>query len=131
VTRTFKPRWSSGTHSVQIKVEYFKALDNTWGLGVGVSLFSSQISNRLVILDRSWVYIGLNGHKENCCGTGHAYGHSYGSGDIVTMNIDIDKGILEFLTNGVHQGIAYTNVIGPLYPFVGLSGVGKLIISPL
>ncbi len=53
-------------------------------------------------------------------------GSPYGAGDLVGLRVDLRLGTLEFLLNGVSQGVAFRNLescMGPFYPAVSMHAV--------
>jgi hypothetical protein len=62
------------------------------------------------------------------------YGSKFGRpGDVVTVLLDFAAGTIEFLLNGVSQGVAFDNLSGVVYAAVSLTATGataKLTIQP-
>lgn len=53
------------------------------------------------------------------------YGERYGrSGDVISVQLDFAACTIEFFKNGVSQGTAFTNLIGPVYAAVSLTATG-------
>lgn len=66
-----------------------------------------------------FAYYGFDGscyHKSKA----KPYGEPFINGDVITVILNLDNGTLEFLKNGEHQGVAFTDVVGPLTPAITL-----------
>ena len=70
-----------------------------------------------------WGYILGNGNKIFTNASG--YGKAYGVNDIIT--IDWNGNHLSFYKNNVSQGVAFTDIQGPLYLAVAVSDVGHSV----
>src|SRR5690606_5999017 len=108
-----KPLKSGKTHKWKVKVNSLIPNSNSWGLIIGVATKSQDRYTYLGNSSFGWGYIALNGLKNHMSGSGQAYGQTYGSGDIITVIWDSQKGTLEFHKNGKSQGIAFANVKAP------------------
>jgi hypothetical protein len=64
-----------------------------------------------------------SGDKNN--GSGSAYGSSFTAGDIISIELDMDNGTIDFHKNGVSQGEAFTGLSGTFFPVVGEGGSGS------
>ncbi|RKP09466.1 concanavalin A-like lectin/glucanase domain-containing protein, partial [Thamnocephalis sphaerospora] len=68
----------------------------------------------------SWGYHGDDGHKFCCSGTGHRYGPTFSTGDIIGCCVNFANGTCFFTKNGMHLGVAFTDLNGRFFPSVGL-----------
>jgi len=67
----------------------------------------------------SWAY-SSDGYKS--CGNLRVEGkRGYGTGDIITVEIDFTKAIITYFKNGESLGVALTNVKSPVYPAVSIT----------
>jgi len=57
-----------------------------------------------------------------------SYGRTCVEGDVVKVRLDCDKGTLEFFINGTSQGVAYTDVTGPVRPSISLYGNTSVVL---
>ena len=64
-----------------------------------------------------WAYYS-NGVKINN-GIQTNYGATYTTGDVIGVKLDMDAGTVEFLKNGVSQGVAFTGLSGIVYAATG------------
>jgi len=73
--------------------------------------------------------MGRIGYREGEAGWGYSsqgrkahsgsttlYGAQYSSGDEITCEVNLDRGTLQFFKNGQDQGVAATDLKGPLTP---------------
>ncbi len=67
---------------------------------------------------QGWGYFGNRGSKWHDGETSH--GKGYKTGDAVSCVVDLGQGTLEFLLNGQSQGVAFSNVEGPVRPAVSI-----------
>jgi hypothetical protein len=67
-----------------------------------------------------WAFAVQHGQKYHS--TQQSYGRSCVEGDTVKVRLDLDKSTIEFFINGTSQGIAYTDVTGPVRPSISLYG---------
>ncbi len=94
------------------------------GICIGVAQSDFEFKHKNVGAFRGswgWSSSGTKGHGE---GSFVAYGEGYGTGDIVGVELDCDKGELRFHKNGVDQGVAFsTGLKGcTLVPAICLGG---------
>jgi len=68
-----------------------------------------------------WSYGCGNGQKYKQ-DTGVTYGRTCNQGEIVRCRIDLDKKTLEYFVNDTSQGVAFTDVSGPVRPAISLYG---------
>lgn len=86
-------------------------------------------------LKRSYAYHVDDGRKykwkevQDGTNEGELYGPSCATGDTVGCGLNLQTRELYFTKNGVHLGIAYSNVYGILFPTVALSGPGSSITA--
>jgi hypothetical protein len=60
------------------------------------------------------------------------FGKPYVSGDIVGVKVDFSLKTIEFFLNGISQGVAYTNVTGPVSPAVSFYDFyDEVVFNPL
>ncbi len=89
---------------------FYGIANTTWGLDN--TIFSDA---------NGWGYTGVSGMKAN--GSGEvAYGSTWGTGDKISVLLDMDAGTLTFWKNGVSQGQAFSGITGTLYAMMGPDG---------
>eukprot|EP00456_Euglypha_rotunda_P015188 TRINITY_DN14859_c0_g1_i13.p1 TRINITY_DN14859_c0_g1~~TRINITY_DN14859_c0_g1_i13.p1 ORF type:complete len:124 (-),score=7.83 TRINITY_DN14859_c0_g1_i13:80-451(-) len=103
---------------------------NSWRMIAGVvpSTFTCMGNKQWVGAGGSWGYIAGTGGK--CCNTPLStnFGETWGGkGDVIGVRLDFATGHLEFLKNGVSQGVAYNNVRGPVHAAVSLTASGSAV----
>jgi len=62
------------------------------------------------------------GYGQKFHGSQQSYGRTCTEGDVVKVRLDLDKTSIEFFINGTSQGVAYTDVVGPVRPSISLYG---------
>jgi len=72
-----------------------------------------------------WSFACANAQKYNS-GSMTNYGRTCQQGDVVGVKLDLDKKTLEFSINGTSQGVAFTDVSGPVRPAVSLYGTNTV-----
>lgn len=60
----------------------------------------------------SWGYYGYNGTKYGDVPGGSAYGPTYDAGDVISVILDLDSGVLAYRKNGTDIGTAFTGLTG-------------------
>jgi hypothetical protein len=86
------------------------------GAMVGV-LNAAHPLTMIGVASGGWGYIS-DARKLNAGATA-AYGTVYGANDVLGVLVDFTAGSVEFIKNGVSQGVAYaTGVAGNLYPAI-------------
>ena len=95
------------------------------GICIGVACADFEFRNKNVGAYQGswgWSSSGTKGYGE---GSFVAYGESYGTGDVIGVELDCEEGTLRFHKNGVDQGVAFaTGLKGlTLVPAVCLGGV--------
>lgn len=94
---------------------YWEVLVQSTGAIVGIT--STTASGQI------WNTVNHRGYFSGAAKWGGTSGSSYGTtfsiGDVISILLDMDAGIIEFWKNGVTQGVAFTNVksLGTVYPF--------------
>lgn len=73
---------------------------------------------------KSWVYFFYDGAKE-ASGTAVAYAPAPAYNEWVGCYFDATAGTVGFISNGINRGIAFSGLVGPLYPFGGNGSSGK------
>jgi hypothetical protein len=58
-----------------------------------------------------------------------AYGRACAQNDVVRVKIDLDKRNMEFFINGQSQGVAFTDVTGPVRPAISLYGMNTCTLQ--
>ncbi|WP_144787026.1 SPRY domain-containing protein [Lysinibacillus fusiformis] len=84
-------------------------------IGSNAFLLSSSLSNSDVR------YYFTNGQKWN---PRSEYGAPYTTGDLISVLLDLDLGTIEFMKNGVSQGVAFTDLksMGEVFPAISDGG---------
>jgi len=69
---------------------------------------------------QGWSFAAGYGQKFH--NTQEYYGKTCVEGDVVKVRLDLDKRTIEFFINGTSQGVAYSDVTGPVRPAISLYG---------
>jgi len=122
-----KLKIQQGRNRFSVEILNSASCSNTWKIVVGVvSLSANAMMNETLGKDeKSWGYIA-NGDKSHNRKKGRNssinYGDKYGTGDIITVEVDFNKKHIIFYKNEVSQGIAFSNLVFPVYPSVSIVG---------
>lgn len=96
---------------------------------IGIVNDAAGVGNTIGV--NAMYYYSGNGNKYNSSYS--SYGETYKTGDIISILLDLDKGIIEFWKNGVTQGVAYSTVatLGTIYPATtsGSSSAGGVVTA--
>ena len=123
-------RSRSPHHSFTVTVLASPKTPNSWRMIVGVvpASFTCTGSKQWVGAGGSWGYIGGTGGKCYNEPKTKPYGDVWGEvGDVVQVRLDLDKGTVEFVKNGVSQGVAFDGVQGPLYAAFSATATGASV----
>ncbi|XP_039261739.2 ran-binding protein 9-like [Styela clava] len=99
-------------------------------MGIGLSAQGVNL-NRLPGWDKqSYGYHGDDGHSFCSSGTGHPYGPTFTTGDVVGCCVNLVENSCFYTKNGVNIGIAFKDLPNiPLYPMVGLQTPGEEVCA--
>ncbi|CAH1779809.1 unnamed protein product [Owenia fusiformis] len=115
---------SCGVYYFEVKI-ISKGRDGYMGIGLsaqGVNM------NRLPGWDRhSYGYHGDDGHSFCSSGTGQPYGPTFTTGDVIGCCLNLIDKTCFYTKNGVHLGIAFSDLPNSLYPTVGLQTPGEVV----
>jgi len=120
---------SDGQHEWEIVMEQIDT-SNSYNVAIGVLPTSvsgyASLSNLVGYSGNSgWSFVTGNGQKCN-----NSYPASYGSaataGTVVRVKLDLDAHTLEFFVNDTSNGVAFTNVYGPVRPAVSFINSQKI-----
>jgi len=113
----------SGEWEWELTINSLYAHSQSLNIGVAPVSYESWASSHM---------IGYPGHAPGwafACGgsqkmhnTTTSYGGRCSVGDKVKVRVNLDKKDIEFYINGVSQGVAYTDVTGPVRPAMSLYG---------
>ncbi|XP_063594978.1 ran-binding protein 9-like [Penaeus indicus] len=96
-------------------------------MGIGLSAQGVNM-NRLPGWDKnSFGYHGDDGHSFCSSGTGHAYGPTFTTGDVIGCGINLIDNVCFYTKNGHYLGVAFTDLPPHLYPTVGLQTPGEVV----
>jgi len=125
--------YSSGVQEFEIIMVKDARSSNTWKSIVGVVPANFRVSEHAWLgSQNSWGYIGGTGGKCHRVGKSDVYGREFGQAARIRVRMNFPKKTIEFFLNGKSQGVAFTNLVGPVMPAVSLTGTGsiaKLIVS--
>ncbi|XP_050731950.1 ran-binding protein 9-like isoform X4 [Eriocheir sinensis] len=98
---------------------------------MGIGLSSQGVNmNRLPGWDKnSFGYHGDDGHSFCSSGSGHPYGPTFTTGDVIGCGINLIDNVCFYTKNGHYLGVAFTDlpVSSQLYPTVGLQTPGEVV----
>jgi hypothetical protein len=114
---------TSGVTEWEIVLDQYDT-SNSYNVAIGVvpSSFTNWQHTTLIGYSTSssgWTYVCGNGNKCNNSGPVY-YGTPAYQGAVIRVRLDLDKHTIEFFVNNTSQGVAYTNVYGPVRPAVSL-----------
>jgi len=96
-------------------------------MGVGLSAQGVNM-NRLPGWDKqSYGYHGDDGHSFCSSGTGQPYGPTFTTGDTVGCALNLIDGSCFYTKNGIHLGVAFSDLPPGLYPTVGLQTPNEIM----
>ncbi len=95
-------------------------------LFVGVAGTAANQSSFLGSDSHGWGFIGDKAlyHKRDRV---RSYGERFGQGDVVGVELDMDKGTVSFSRNGQDLGVAFRGLTGELYPAVAFYNMGQRV----
>ena len=103
---------SSGIKEWEITVDsYFNSGVNTWELIMGVAHERTNGNTYFPYSCRGYCYISEFGGKNTTngiCASGSNYGDTYGAGDVIKIQLNMNNGQLVFFKNGTSQGVSHT-----------------------
>jgi len=113
-----KQLFQKGRHRYSIEILKLGATSHSWRkIFVGAVPQGRWTAN----VWSGWGYVASGSKVLD--GSSKSYGEPYGTGDIITVELDFDKKSIEFYKNEVSLGIAYKNVDVPVFPVVRLIGI--------
>uniref|UniRef100_A0A8C5HC99 Ran-binding protein 10 n=1 Tax=Gouania willdenowi TaxID=441366 RepID=A0A8C5HC99_GOUWI len=96
-------------------------------MGIGLSAQGVNM-NRLPGWDKhSYGYHGDDGHSFCSSGTGHPYGPTFTTGDVIGCCVNLINNTCFYTKNGISLGVAFTDLPPNLYPTVGLQTPGEIV----
>jgi hypothetical protein len=126
--------FKSGVQEFEVIMSKDARSSNTWKSIVGVVPHNYKVTEHAWLgSQNSWGYIGGTGGKCHRVGKSEMYGREFGQGARIRVRLNFPKKTIEFFLNGKSQGIAFTNLVGPVMPGISLTGTGsiaKLVIKP-
>jgi hypothetical protein len=112
----------TGTHEFEIYLSAVNAQTYACIIGVCPVSSKSMFANNMMIGYQNhipgWCYSVCHPRKYH--NKMEKYGKKCVSGETVKVRVDLDKKTIEFFVNGSSQGVAYTDVTGPVVPAVSL-----------
>jgi len=123
----------SGVHEWEIVLNQYDT-GNSYNVVIGVvpSHFTQWSSSTWVgsgTGSPGWAFVTGNGYKTGT-NTGQTYfGQAARQGDTVRTRLDLDKHTIEFFVNGTSQGVAFTDVTGPVRPAISVIRPQRLTLQ--
>jgi hypothetical protein len=71
---------------------------------------------------KGWSFCGQDGSAYTSA-KGKSYGETFGEGDVIRVVVNLDLKTLEFYKNGFYQGIAFSDISGPVSPAITLYSI--------
>ena len=102
---------------------------NTWRFCLGVCPPSFDVRSKQkkwVGSQGSWGYAAV-GETCNDVASGVKYGMHYKQDDVIGVTLDFNAKTIEYSINGRSQGIAFTNLRGPVYAAASFTGTGSKV----
>jgi hypothetical protein len=102
--------YREGTHFFEVYIEALGATSNSWNMCVGVVPLDFDPAHEKIWVgaQKSWSYIGGNGHRVYDGANAVPYGEPFGKGDTIGVLLDFDRRSIEFFKNGRSQGVAFS-----------------------
>ncbi|SPQ95478.1 B30.2/SPRY domain-containing protein [Plasmodiophora brassicae] len=122
--------YQSGRRYFEVFIEECPSSSNNWKICVGIIPKGFDFSHQKLWIgaQSSWGYIAGTGGKGFDSGRSTNYGSKFGKGDRIGVLMDFDNLTLEFFKNGVSQGIAFTQLKGPVFPAVSLTAKNSSVV---
>eukprot|EP01006_Ploeotia_vitrea_P052211 TRINITY_DN67660_c9_g12_i2.p1 TRINITY_DN67660_c9_g12~~TRINITY_DN67660_c9_g12_i2.p1 ORF type:complete len:1039 (+),score=601.97 TRINITY_DN67660_c9_g12_i2:75-3191(+) len=119
-------KFTSGVQRFSVEIMCSPPTPNNWKFIVGVVRENFPLT--WVGAAESWGYIGGTGGKCYSVGSSTPYGRPFGRvGDMITVTMDFDNGQLSFAVNGVDMGVAFENLVAPVYAAASMTGTGAAV----
>ena len=103
---------TSGIKEWEITINsYYNSGGNFWELIMGVAYERTQGNSVFNSGCRGFGYIAEIGKKNTTtgsCGFQSNYGDTYGAGDVIKIQLNMNNGQLTFFKNGTSQGVSHT-----------------------
>ncbi len=125
--RSVRQMSGPGKHVFEVEIVAAPKTPNSWQVIVGVvpASFTCTGQKQWVGAAESWGYIGGTGGKCFNEPKSIPYGEEFGLvGDIIRVVCDFDAGTIEFWKNARSQGVAFTNLKGPVHAACSLTATG-------
>jgi SPRY domain/Sad1 / UNC-like C-terminal len=116
---------SSGIHRYIVLVRHDPPTSNTWKFIIGVvpsDFGASGKRKEWVGALGSWGYIAGTGGSVHSHAKSIKYGQPFGQNDVIEVVTDFTKRTVSFVRNGVNQGVAFSNLTGPVSLAVSMCG---------
>jgi hypothetical protein len=110
--------FDSGVHYWELSVDNLREGPNTWRMVIGVQPEHSQCVDQTRVV--SWGYIASGKKVCNNAQFGSSYNKPFDKGDTVGVLADMDEKKLHFFLNRKPQGLAFTNLVGKVYPCISM-----------
>jgi len=115
---------SDGVHEWEIELTQFYVNAYSVNIGCTPTSFTNYTIAQMIGYSGhipGWCFACGQGQKYNS-GSQTAYGRTCAQGDIIRVRLDMDKKTIEFFINDQSQGVAFTNLHGPVRPAMSLYG---------
>jgi hypothetical protein len=106
--------FSTGRHMWKVRMERCAG----GNLFLGVCTAAMKLNNYIGHDTNSWGYYGCGNIYRG--GSSSSYGSSYRTGDVLTLQLDMDRRTLSFDKNGQPLGVAFTDLPDQVYPAFSL-----------
>ena len=100
---------SSGIKEWELTIDsYDESSSNTWELLIGIAHSKNYPQNWFTLGCSGHGYISERGDKTRIdnCGSPENYGSTYGEGDVIKIQLNMNNGELIFFKNGISQGVS-------------------------
>jgi len=122
---------AEGIHEWEIELNQFTQNAYSVNIGVVPTSFTNYTTSQMLGYSGhipAWAFACGHGQKY-LNGSQSSYGRTCSQGDIVRCRLDMDKKSIEFMINGVSQGIAHTGISGPVRPALSLYGNNSVTLK--
>jgi hypothetical protein len=120
-----------GVHEWEVLLQQFYV--NTYSLNLGVvpASYSSYSASHMIGYSGhipGWAF-GCGYGQKYYNGTQTTYGRTCQQGDVVRVRVDMDNKSIEYFINDVSQGVAFTDISGPVRPAMSLYGSNTIVLQ--
>jgi len=122
---------SEGTYEWEIVLQQFYVNSYSLNIGVAPASYTNYSASQMIGYSGhvpGWAFGAGYGQKWNN-GSQTSYGRTCQQGDVIRVKLDMDNKTLEFFINDSSQGVAFTDITGPVRPAMSLYGSNSVLLQ--